>query len=68
FGLEPFDEVVVHVEDLHEVGDVGLEALAGLRAMAEDRGARFAVEGMAEPLPRCLRPRPAAGGVPADGG
>jgi anti-anti-sigma regulatory factor len=55
FSAEPFEEMVVHLDELEELDESGLAALSGMRALVEERGARFRIDGVTEPAPVCLR-------------
>ncbi len=52
---EPFEEVVVHLEELEEPDELGLAALSAMKARVEEGGARFRLDGMTEPVPVFLR-------------
>ncbi len=45
-ALEPFDEIVVHVDELTELDRTGLAALTELQTLTEERGARFRIDGV----------------------
>lgn len=53
---EPFEEVVVHLDELDELEELGLAALSAMQTRVEEGGARFRLEGMGEPVPVRLRP------------
>jgi anti-anti-sigma regulatory factor len=52
---EPFEEVVVHLDELDELDELGLAALSAMRTRIEEGGARFRVDGMSEVVSFCLR-------------
>lgn len=52
---EPFEEVVVHLDELDQPGELGLAALSAMQARVEEGGARFRLDGMGEPVPIYLR-------------
>jgi hypothetical protein len=53
--LVPCRDLVVHVEHLEDLDADGLSTLSSLRAVADEHGARFRIEGMRGPIPSCLR-------------
>lgn len=55
---EPFEEVVVHLDQLDELDDTGLAELSAMKTLVEERGAQFRLDGVWEPAPACLRRSP----------
>jgi anti-anti-sigma factor len=55
FRAEPFDEVVVHLDELEDLDETGLAVLWDMLALVEERGGRFRLVGMTEAAPACLR-------------
>lgn len=65
FGCEPFEEIVVHADELQALDETGTATLAALRHRIEERGARFRIDGMdaragafTGPTPTDAGPRP----------
>jgi anti-anti-sigma regulatory factor len=52
---EPFEEVVVHLDELDGPDELVRSALSAMQARVEEGGARFRLDGMREPVPVCLR-------------
>ncbi len=44
--VEPFEEVIVHLDELFELDDIGLAELSSMRTLVEEGGARFRLEDM----------------------
>jgi anti-anti-sigma regulatory factor len=51
FSVEPFEELVVHLQELETLDETGAAALTSLRLLVEEQGARLRLDGIEGPIP-----------------